>query len=1057
MNYKYDKYECMQKNNSLQYKNNMIGGDTPKCEAIKNINIFENDSFLEIFLNPTYGFLWNESSAVNNCFNYNVKNDQVCELIKLSYIEVIGKLKPTNILMEVEAKQWGVFLANLFLCMLYNRKITNLNKFSKYIDSFNSIIQNIEKKKKLQKKQKTQETQENKNKNYHLTIKNNIEFINNNDNLTSKIDVNSICNDDTSLDELKNICIYYKNKLNHYTSQCNNTINIINKNKLKFNFNINYNDINDNHIFHAILSIAWWTFNNKEGIKQYYNGLHEVFNNEYVYDDIKNEFNKAYEKINANEFKENYDSLFNLRNDHFNDALYYIYNSNYGNLKLFNTEASYYKHKKFPNCGESSVRNFINIMMFAYYGGLNKDFLTNIGAKNNSLVMQYYTVFDTIDKQSSTETYSIFDPIQKLSAKDAWNVVVSNLEYVKYIDFVEIDNKNHYYNIAGGLSYNKIPNLLQVLQMIFSNDKLSWDTFTQMNNKTIIINNALDLYGIGSIEIITNMKYKWHFYQNHYDIEKVITQNNNNLQINTMTLSENKKMYLHLFNDDQDDIFRINIPKMSKWYYFAKNKNNAILHMIDMINSLDLNKKIYNIYFNFLNQIATNQEKKNIQINIEKLDKLNYDFEAYNLDITFSPTSLTDDSKTIKNIVSINNLIFPLNKNIEIFENLQHLTLQCSMPNDNELKLPESLLHLRINGFFNKEINNLPTKLTTLVLNDDFNSKIDFTNNLSLITLIFRNNYNQKNTILPKNLTTLILGNNYNQENTILPEKLTTLIFCNNFNSKIDFTKNLSLTTLTFGYDYNQENTILPENLTTLTFGDSFNSKIDFTNNLSLTTLTFGRHYNQENTILPKNLITLTFGDSFNSKIDFTNNLSLTTLTFGQLYNQKNTILPKNLITLTFGDGFNSKIDFTNNLSLTTLIFGQFYNQENTILPKNLITLIFGNNFNSKIDFTNNLSLTTLIFGYNYNQKITNLPKNLTTLTFGKKFEQNIFNFNLITYLLNDTSKAYDLLLPNTLQKLTFEGYMFNKMIKTHLLPKIHYLLPNITSLIIHKEELLNK
>jgi hypothetical protein len=79
----------------------------------------------------------------------------------------------------------------------------------------------------------------------------------------------------------------------------------------------------------------------------------------------------------------------------------------------------------------------------------------------------------------------------------------------------------------------------------------------------------------------------------------------------------------------------------------------------------------------------------------------------------------------------------------------------------------------------------------------------------------------------------------------------------NNFNQKIDLSNNINLTHLTFEWNFNKEIDLSNNiNLTHLTFEWNFNKEIDLSNNINLRHLSFKKYFNQEFSI-PLNIKSL--------------------------------------------------------------------------------------------------------------------------------------------------------------------------------------------------------
>jgi hypothetical protein len=97
---------------------------------------------------------------------------------------------------------------------------------------------------------------------------------------------------------------------------------------------------------------------------------------------------------------------------------------------------------KFPDCGESSLRNFINVITYNMDLGIyNLEILDILGAVDE--LKEYYTVFNNEELQSSIQKVDIFGGLY--NAREAWVNVVSNLPNVLYVK----EHNGYKYEMAG--------------------------------------------------------------------------------------------------------------------------------------------------------------------------------------------------------------------------------------------------------------------------------------------------------------------------------------------------------------------------------------------------------------------------------------------------------------------------------------------------------------------------------------------------------------------------------------------------------------------------------
>jgi hypothetical protein len=124
-------------------------------------------------------------------------------------------------------------------------------------------------------------------------------------------------------------------------------------NKLNKYIPIGKDDKDDIFYFHMLLFCLWWSANNDDGIKQYYNGINDVFCifNKYLGPDKQLPYcNRSLKKSNTESFEQ---IVFDITNDKF---------------KIYNQESSknfcQNGDKTYPDCGETTTRNLINLICF---------------------------------------------------------------------------------------------------------------------------------------------------------------------------------------------------------------------------------------------------------------------------------------------------------------------------------------------------------------------------------------------------------------------------------------------------------------------------------------------------------------------------------------------------------------------------------------------------------------------------------------------------------------------------------------------------------------------
>ena len=989
--YKYIKYKQKYLNLSKNQKN-QIGGLLPSNRMMKNINLFDVDTQIELHLNPIYGYIWNKYNVANNYYNFYDKNNYISFIIQRLFHSSVNNSFKVNIELEkTSSHQWGIFLGKLFL-LKTTTDICNLNL---KCELFQKIINNLEFLK--------------KNKN------------NTNDKITIiKINVNKellalgIIKENYTFNE-KN-CIKLLNKLNPKNNELNKErkkllVDFNTKYKLSsttifkkintgtFNLPVSYiyNYLQDIAVYNSFLAVAIWTMRDKNAIKDYYLGLNSVLPEELnviipenyetdfytyseldfeIYNDIVNnesdhvygydsDYHSYYEDEPSSTlvFDRYLDEKIGTK-DHFTFAivsLIIIYKNSidlYGqgyakpDKCLIKTEDSK-TLSTYPDCGESTLRNFINILT---YDKENDKFdiekLERL--KPNDKLKEYYRVFNTVVKQSNENVeLEIFG--KKLTPRYAWDLVVSNFSKVKYNKNCKTAEDDSYnYELMDGLSEELkdgkyVVNVLQLIKNLF----LLVNDWKDFNDDDTQINVNLSTDGFGKISIENkNGSFDWDLEQQHYAFtEKKEGVNRLNFKLGNKEFFEKILKIKYNFYEYHTD-YKNKIPN---WWYYITFKPDILTEFFNDYAQDYISNEEYQAIFNFIENKFNDDQKRFIYIDYFKLENL----EMCRLEKYANKIKYNDKHELIQ--------LETIDKFDKILNNLPNTLIYLTFGrNFNQLvnHLPCSLTHLTFGHSFNKPVNNLPNNLTHLTFGWKFNQNVDNLPNY-LTYLKFGSDFNQNVDKLPKNLTYLQFGNYFNQNVDNLPNDLTHLILGTNFNQKIDN---------------------LPKQLIHIELTGMFNQQINFLPK-SLTYLSFFYAFNQSIVNLPPNLTDLILSSNFNMPIDYLPN-KITHLTLGNTFNQSVNNLPTDLKKLTFGESFNKSVNYLPT-NLMYLHFGNNFNQSVDKLPTNLMYLTFGNNFNQSVTNLPN-KLTYLIFGDSFNQNIDHLPDSLTHIIFGEQFNQNV-------------------------------------------------------------------
>jgi hypothetical protein len=298
-----------------------------------------------------------------------------------------------------------------------------------------------------------------------------------------------------------------------------------------FNKFVKISDI-DVFSFHMLLFCLWWKVNTNDRFNDYYKGIQDIFD---IVNRHQDYFIKKYSSENIPLIIGRGDSA--SASASASDSApspsasasanksfeHLVLDINRVEFKIYNQEQSLHfcegtPSRRYPDCGETTVRNIINILCFNGTK-FDIDLLTEKGAIKE--LKDYYTVFNNFELQSKTETSDIFG--MQLNARDAWSKLINM--YSQYnIQFGKICNKdteNEYgYDMQGGLTKDETKsNLLQMIQNLITGIT-DWSDLTNSNIE-IVTPFVDETIGVGNIIIQTHSKLEFKVYLNprHYYIE----------------------------------------------------------------------------------------------------------------------------------------------------------------------------------------------------------------------------------------------------------------------------------------------------------------------------------------------------------------------------------------------------------------------------------------------------------------------------------------------------------------------------------------------------------
>ena len=874
---KYLKYQT--KNRLLEKKLVQVGGEKPNVAILKGINLIHSD--MQPFLDPTFGFLYCESGLINSLYWYG--SDTIRHYVGLLYTKhTDGVIRPTRKLYKSSnsgevplAKLIGQFLSIRYISKKFKSEIDrdfNETKMSYHRGQFLGTIQQIKNisttilkqeiddtqkqrdnaRKEIDDAQKEKDELLDKKEKYDKDITNPIfsdgddkkvkiltikvkSLTTNVDKLTRKIEMNEKRIDELLLDsdkyeeQLRLLEIKKSVEEEKYRNirELRRIIDLDSLDSNKFlleptKFNPDTDEINEKYYYYAVLGVLWWIANNKESIRQYYEGINDTIDKFAIHiptiEPLRIEIPPDF---SATEFTAIDFSGTGIIPD-YHLVLAKIYRHKLGLIQLFNQEWSVTKcHpvSDFPDCGEVVVRNILNILTYTdgeYDVEKLKIYGNDPPTGTYERVISYYRKFNTFSKQSTKE------------ARNKWGEIMSNLPGVMYSKHCNgVSGNKISYDITPGPSLPtsiKQPckrgkckeiktyksNLLACFSNLLPNIK-NWENFNT-ESKTVICEPNLDRNFLGTILFtINDIKYLITITFGHYSIKKLT------------------------FSIFRNTFYRFREPESSFIYYLLNDrvttKNELYwspnLTIDDHIYSFNylysmLLKDEYNALFNYLCGLNNPDVNRRLYISLNLIN-----FEDHDLS-SFGVTYNTDENYNAENISAIDYYGTNFYGSSPLLTNLTHLTFikDFNQPLNNLLHDFITLTHLTFGDMFDKS------------LNESFDNL--------------------------ENLTHLTFGINFNQP-------------LNNSLSKLS-----KLTHLTFGHGFNKSlyrpdslHDSLHElhNLTHLTFGFKFNKPLDHTlyELSNLTHLTFGNMFNQPlNDSLHKleNLTDLTFGNMFNQPLN---------------------------------------------------------------------------------------------------------------------------------------------------------------------------------------------
>ena len=953
------------KDKYLKYKNKYLQlkylqkGSGPLNNIIKNIGLFEKKSDIDNFLNPIYGFIYFNTSFIKNHKKFFFKDDigiSISSFINTNFHELGDHILPTDKLLnnkDFTPKDIGIILGFLYYYKIYYNILNyNINEIK---ETKKTII--------LEGK-----TPENKMR------------------LEELIQLGRLLI--TRIREIKDMTPDDK-----YNSGKNKLIESI--------IDVIKNNIYDKDFFRSILAILWHNSTDKNDIKEYYEGINESFRK---YNTIFNKplpnipiINIPLITIPENYINDLYNDELNLDRDiDFEEALYIADGLLSNILPIYNQFGTTYEGNPFPDCGESVIRSFINIIFYdKFTKTFNIDLLRRKGAAKN--LIEYYIVFNNFSKQTSTHPLPIFG--QQMNARDAWAIVVSNLPNVRY-------RMPRGYDISGD-TYET--NFLNVIKALFTGIKTLNDLVNhieqgkqgkpgeqgkpgkpgeqeeqeEQEEPEPIIN--IEHKNPTTININYNGNYKITIQERHYTIESIIKESKT---FNYSHLGEEEKNLINIFLNKSNIYININ----ENFYFIKWDNDNLIKQFNNFYNDTRINNVIYTKIFDYLYKKYKdfNYEILRIHVNIfrilpekfsdkvkkySEISKFGYTFDIENnlIKIQFNINEYLGDS--LNNLTNLQELTFFRNfnnKNKSLGESLKGLISLKKLNFPEEFNNSDEPLRESLNN-----LNNLEELIIKSNLKHPFGNSLDRLSSLKILELPHHMSRVPLNESLNRLITLQKLDLIYNLPlgtslNGLINLKQLNLTHDKPFEESLNELTNLEQLNLNYNLPINTSfNNLI--NLKILKFGDQFNMPLENSLNrlINLEKLELGHNFNKP------------LGNSLNGLI------KLKILKFDNILNES------------LGDSLNNLIN------LEELYLNYWFNKPLGDSLNGLIKLKilkFGDQFNMPLENSLNrlINLEKLELGYNFNKPLGNSLNELKKLK-KLKFE-SMFRYPLGNSLINLTA-----------------------------------------------------
>ena len=118
----------------------LVGGNKPSINNLKNINLFDQSSFEREYLDPTNGYIWSQN-AIKNYYLYGPKDSLITQLVRLLYLNANIDIIYSKTVLENNITPYKI---GFLLGKCYNY-LNNRDSISKIIIKYNNSNTNFDK------------------------------------------------------------------------------------------------------------------------------------------------------------------------------------------------------------------------------------------------------------------------------------------------------------------------------------------------------------------------------------------------------------------------------------------------------------------------------------------------------------------------------------------------------------------------------------------------------------------------------------------------------------------------------------------------------------------------------------------------------------------------------------------------------------------------------------------------------------------------------------------------------------------------------------------------